>query len=95
MPVERGGGGSVSERFPLIPLQHCLFTPELQWLSTGKWRILTENAWASCDLNIGHNGEQRPYAPALKWQFLNAHPRTGNGTSVAAEAVRAAEEYVL
>jgi broad specificity phosphatase PhoE len=30
----------VSERFPLIPLQYWLFTPELQWQSRGKWRIL-------------------------------------------------------
>jgi hypothetical protein len=26
----------VSRRFPLIPLQHCLFTPELQWQPRGK-----------------------------------------------------------
>jgi hypothetical protein len=30
----------VSEHFPLIPLQHWLFTPELQWQFRGKWRIL-------------------------------------------------------
>jgi hypothetical protein len=46
-----GGGGSaaregqnreaaVSERFPLIPLQYWSLTPELQWQSRGKWRIL-------------------------------------------------------
>jgi deoxyribodipyrimidine photolyase len=29
----------VSERFRLIPLQNCLFTPELQWQSRGKCRI--------------------------------------------------------
>ena len=23
-----------------MPLQYCLFTPELQWQSRGKWRIL-------------------------------------------------------
>ena len=30
----------VSRRFRLIPLQYCLFTPELQWQSRGQWRIL-------------------------------------------------------
>lgn len=28
-----------------------------------------------CDLNIGHNGEQRTYAPELKYQFLIDFPR--------------------
>jgi hypothetical protein len=32
----------VSERFSVIPLQDWLFTPELQWQSRGKWRILQE-----------------------------------------------------
>jgi hypothetical protein len=31
---------SVSRRYPLAPLGNCLFTPELQWQSRGKWRIL-------------------------------------------------------
>ena len=30
----------VTQRFPFIPLQYRLFTPELQWQSRGKWRIL-------------------------------------------------------
>ena len=28
-----------------------------------------------CDLNIGHNGQQRNYAPELKYQFLMNFPR--------------------
>jgi hypothetical protein len=28
-----------------------------------------------CDLNIGHNGEQRSYAPELKYDFLMGYPR--------------------
>jgi hypothetical protein len=31
---------SVTQRFPFIPLQYWLFTPELLWQSRGKWRIL-------------------------------------------------------
>ena len=38
LPVEEQG--VVSERFPWIPLRYWLFTPELQWQSKGKWRIL-------------------------------------------------------
>jgi hypothetical protein len=35
-----GPPSPVSERFPFIPRQHCLFTPELQWESRGERRIL-------------------------------------------------------
>jgi hypothetical protein len=31
---------SVTQRFPIKPLQYWLFPPELQWQSRGKWRIL-------------------------------------------------------
>jgi hypothetical protein len=36
---QRRDDGVVSERFRSAPLQHCLFTPELQWQSRGKRRI--------------------------------------------------------
>jgi poly(3-hydroxybutyrate) depolymerase len=40
----------------------------------------------SCSLNIGHNGEQRPYAPALKWAFLRDHPRLMSAAAAGGES---------
>ena len=40
----------VSKRFPLAPLQYCLFTPELQWQSRGQRRI---SHWGCVPANYG------------------------------------------
>ena len=50
--------GAVSERFRLTPLRNGLFTPELQWQSRGKRRILQE-----CKLDTPGPGDRagRPY----------------------------------
>ena len=42
------------------------------WRSVG---CAGPGAVVRCDLNIGHNGEQRPWAPDLKLAFLRQHPR--------------------
>jgi hypothetical protein len=50
LPLRYGGNlgvKGVSHRGVCIPLQHCLFTPELRWQSRGQCRFLLGNACGS------------------------------------------------
>jgi hypothetical protein len=61
----------VSERFPLTPLQNCLFTPELQWQSRGQRRIL--QGW----VQTGHHAclWARPCHRTVCWIAASARRR--------------------
>ena len=51
-------------RFPWTPLQHCLFTPELQWQSRGKRRIL--QGCTGETLGVGLTVEEAPFSDFRK-----------------------------